>query len=53
MRVRSGVEEDVRNVDSGRAADFGSSLATVYWPAVEEVFDAELDEAVEADEEGA
>jgi hypothetical protein len=57
ISVRSGVDEEVKNVDTGLSPVFApsvvSSAANVYWPVLEDAFEAELEEAVEADEEGA
>ena len=57
IKVKSGVEDEVKNVDTGRSPDFSLrtvlSVPRVYWPVLEEAFDAEFDDAVEALEEGA
>jgi hypothetical protein len=57
IRLKSGVEEEVRNVDSGRVPVFTSSVANpkVYWPVLDDVLeaDAEFVEAVDAEDEGA
>jgi len=57
IKLRSGVEEEVKNVDTGRSPDFSLrivlSVPRVYCPVLEDAFDAEFEEAVEAEDEGA
>jgi hypothetical protein len=59
MRLRSGVEDEVRKVDSGRVVPLleaaGSSFASVDWAGFEDALEAELEaeDAVEVEDEGA
>lgn len=58
IRLRSGVEDEVKNVDSGLSffpPSTESSVPSVYWPVLDDAFEfeTELVDAVDADDEGA